>query len=104
MARLDVYPNPDKSEHWHTPFVLDIQNDHLRGVETRVVIPLRDAKVHGAAIERIQPTFTIEDRLVVLDTPTLATFPLGWLRNPVANLRPQQAAVQDALDALFGSY
>ena len=104
MARFDVYANPDQSEHWHTPFVLDVQNDRLSGVETRVVIPLRDAQVHGKPIERIQPAFTIQGREVVLDTPTLATFPHGWLRIPVASLQPRQAQVQDALDALFGAY
>ena len=104
MARFDVYANPDKTEHRHTPFVLDVQNDHLSGVETRVVIPLRDAKVHGARIERVQPAFDIKGRAVVMDTPTLATFPRSWLRSPVANFRPQQAQVQDALDTLFGSY
>ena len=48
MARYDVYANPDKTEHRHTPYVLDVQNDHIDAVETRIVIPLRDARVHGA--------------------------------------------------------
>jgi toxin CcdB len=104
MARYDVYFNPDKSEHRHTPFVLDVQNDHIDVVETRVVIPLRDAGAHGARLDRIHPAFRVEERDVVLDTPTLATFPRGWLRHPVVNLREQQHEIQDALDALFGSY
>ena len=104
MARYDVYSNPDKSEHRHTPFILDVQNDHLSGVETRLVIPLRDARVHGQCLERIHPLFHIQERDVVLDTPTMATFPRGWLRTPVASLRAEQHLVQDALDAVFGSY
>ncbi len=104
MARFDVYSNPDKSEHQHTPFVLDVQNDHLSGVETRIVIPLRDAQAHGSRLERVHPAFSIKGRDVVLDTPTMATFPRGWLHTPVASLAPQRATVQDALDTLFGSY
>ncbi len=104
MARYDVYPNPDKSEHRHTPFMLDVQNDHLSGVETRLVIPLRDARAHGMRLERIHPAFRILERDVVLDTPTMATFPRGWLLSPVATLHPHQDQVQVALDALFGSY
>jgi toxin CcdB len=104
MARFDVYPNPDKSEHRHTPFVLDVQNDHLNGVETRLVIPLRDARAHGHRLERVHPLFHIQQRDVVLDTPTMATFPRGWLRTPIGNLRADQHQVQDALDALFGAY
>ena len=104
MARFDVYANPEKSEHKHTPFVLDVQNDHLRGVETRLVIPLRDARIHGGRLERVHPAFTVEGREVVLDTPTMATFPRDWLRTPVASLRTQQQDIQDALDAVFGAY
>jgi toxin CcdB len=104
MARFDVYPNPEKSEHRHTPFVLDVQNDHLGGVETRIVIPLRDARAHGARLERVHPAFRINEREVVLDTPTMATFPREWLRSPVTSLKPRQQEVQDALDAVFGAY
>ncbi len=104
MARFDVYANPEKSEHAHTPFVLDVQNDYLNGVETRIVIPLRDTKVHGAQLERVHPAFSIAGREVVLDTPTMATFPRNWLHTPIVSLRPQQALIQDALDALFGAY
>ncbi|MGJ7522342.1 CcdB family protein [Variovorax sp. LT1P1] len=104
MARFDVYANPDKSEHRHTPFVLDVQNDHIDGVETRIVIPLRDARVHGRCLERVHPAFRINQRDVVLDTPTMATFPRDWLRSPVSSLKAQQQAVQDALDAVFGAY
>jgi toxin CcdB len=104
VARYDVYANPDKSEHRHTPFILDVQNDYLNDVETRLVIPMRDARVHGARLERVHPSFRIRERDVILDTPTMATFPRGWLRVPIASLRSEQHQVQDALDALFGSY
>lgn len=104
MARFDVYANPEKSEHRHTPFVLDVQNDHLDGVETRIVVPLRDARVHGTRLERVHPAFRVNEREVVLDTPTMATFPREWLRSPVASLKPQRQEVQDALDAVFGAY
>ncbi|MDI3382851.1 CcdB family protein [Xenophilus aerolatus] len=104
MARFDVYANPDKTEHRHTPFVLDVQNDHIDGVQTRIVIPLRDARLHGKCLERVHPAFRIDEREVVLDTPTIATFPREWLRTPVSNLRAQQQAVQEALDAVFGAY
>jgi toxin CcdB len=104
MGRYDVYQNPDKSEHRHTPFVLDIQNDHLDAVETRIVIPMRDARSHGMRLERVHPSFRIQEREVVLDTPTMATFPRSWLRSPVASLRGEKHQIQEALDALFGSY
>lgn len=104
MARFDIYANPDRSEHRHTPFVLDIQSNHIAGLETRVVVPLRDARHFPPALDGVQPVFDVQGRSVVLDTPTMATFPRQWLRKPVTSLGAERAAVQDALDILFGAY
>ena len=47
MARLDVYANPDAAERRHTPFFVDVQNDYIADIETRVVIPLRREAAFG---------------------------------------------------------
>jgi len=41
MARYRAYLNPIKSEWAQTPFLLDVQNDLISAIETRVVVPLR---------------------------------------------------------------
>ena len=46
MARFDVYANPDSAERRFTPFFLDVQNDYISGLETRVVIPLPVSYTH----------------------------------------------------------
>jgi toxin CcdB len=39
MARFDVFSNP--GGHTGTPYVVEVQGNHLSGLATRVVIPLR---------------------------------------------------------------
>lgn len=104
MARFDVYANPAAAERKHTPYFLDVQNDHVDGLGTRVVIPLRKSALFGPRARNLNPVLTVTDAEVVLDTATLGAVPTSLLRKPVANLRGAQAFIQEALDTLFGSY
>ena len=78
MARFDVYANPFAPERRHTPYVLDVQNDHLGPLATRVVIPLRTPESFGT--------------------------PAALLKKPVSRLEGTRDDVLDALDTLFGAF
>lgn len=104
MARYDVYANPEAAERRTTPYFLDVQNDHIEGIATRVVIPLRRESAFGPRAARLHPLLECRGEALVLDTAALGAVPLGELRAPVANLRQRSADIQDALDALFGAY
>lgn len=45
MARFDVYVNPDAAGRTLIPYLLDVQNDHVRGLQTRVMVPLWHASM-----------------------------------------------------------
>ena len=88
MARFDVYPNPGRHAS-ATPYLLEVQSDLLDELDSRVVIPLRDAAQFPPVRlpERLMPTFEIEGKPFVLETPKLAAVPLrvrgphhGWPR------------------------
>ena len=104
VARLDVYANPDATEAARTPFFLDVQNDHIQGLKTRVVAPLWAQAWLAVPMEDLNPTFTVAGQAVVMDTPALGAVPAALLRRPVANLASDQLAIQNALDALLGGY
>ena len=104
MPRFDVYANPDKHESKLIPYYLDVQSDHIKGMETRIVVPLWNASRFSARTENLHPEFDVADQTVVMDTPALGAVPRAVFRQPVANLRSQQMLIQDALDALFGAY
>ncbi len=104
MARFDVYANPFAPDRSRTPFVLDVQNEHLGGLATHVVIPLRSPEGFGLPASGLNPVLEIEGRRLVLDTASLAPVPISLLKHPVARGGPWRDDVLDALDTLFGSY
>jgi toxin CcdB len=104
MARFDVYSNPFAQERGHTPFVLDVQNDHLGPIATRVVIPLRAPESFGMPARGLNPLFQVDGKSVVLDTAALAPVPAAMLKNPVTRADASRDDVLDALDTLFGSF
>ena len=104
MPRFDVYANPEAGERKQTPYFLDVQNDHIDNLGTRIVIPLRRQAVFGPRAQRLNPTVAWAGETLVLDTAALGAVPQSELRKAVGDLRASRADVQDALDALFGSY
>lgn len=104
VARFDVYPHPDPSLRKKTPFLLDVQNNHLKRISTRVVVPLRPASYFPLPMKDLNLTFEIVGKVVVLDTAALGAFPLSELKSPVTNMSAESARIIDALDLLFGAY
>lgn len=104
MARFDVYANPDAAERKHTPYFVDIQNDYIDALPTRVVIPLRREALFGPRARHLNPALTVGTDTVVLDTAAIGAVPIVELRKAVSNLRESRMEIQEALDILFGSY
>ena len=103
MARYDVYANPEASERKHTPYLLDVQNDYIDALTTRVVVPLRTEAAFGPRARNLNPSFVVASGKVVLDSAALGAIPFSELRKPVASLRDERPAIQEALDTLFGA-
>lgn len=104
MARFDVYANPDADEKKRIPYFLDIQSDHIQGLQTRVVVPLWNSEFMNLQAKNLHPTFVIKGQQVVMDTPSLGATPTQFFSRAVANLSAEQLIIQDAVDALFGGY
>jgi toxin CcdB len=104
VTRFDVYRHPDAVFRKSTPFLLDVQNDFIDSVGTRVVMPLRAAKLFGLPMRDLNPTFEFDGVQVVLDAASMAAFAAAELRSPVGNLKAQADLIVNALDTLFGTY
>ena len=104
MARFDVYANPTAAERKHTPYFLDVQNNYIDGLSTRVVIPLRREAAFGPRPDKLNPLVHVGSDPVVLDTAALGAVPLTELRKVVADLSGARAVVQEAMATLFGAY
>lgn len=88
------------------PYLLDVQNDLLQGLETRIVVPLRrrDRFTAVSLPANLTPTFEIEGIECLLETPKLAAMPLRLLKTPVASLAANQFEITSALDLLFQGF
>ena len=104
MARFDVYANPDKQESKQIPFFIDVQSDHIKGIETRMVMALWAANFFTTKLDNLNPEFELLGQRLVLDAPSLGAVPRSSLKPPVASMATQHIQIQDAIDMLFGSY
>lgn len=104
MARFDVYLNPDKREQALIPFFLDLQSDHIKGLQTRIVVPLWRLNDLTNGIEQLNPEFEVAGQRVVMDTPSLGAVPSSALTKKVDSLASAKMQIQNALDAVFGCY
>jgi toxin CcdB len=104
MARFDVHPNPIAELRRAVPFWLDVQNDFVESLTTRVIVPLRARAADTPLTERLNPAFDIDGKAVFAETQSLVAVPLRVLKRPVASLREHQADIENALDLLFHGY
>ena len=104
MARFDVYPHSDALARKSTPYLLDVQNEYIDSLESRIVIPLRAASLCKTRLRDLNPLFEILGKQVVLDTAAMAALPTRELIKSVANLQSHQEEIVAALDCIFGSY
>lgn len=96
MARFDVFENKGGAG-----YLLDVQSDLLKGLNTRVVVPLLPKSSAPFPAQRLNPVFNIEGQEVVMATQYMAAVPEGELRFGVSSLTEQQDEISGALDMLF---
>ena len=104
MARFDVFAHPDATLRKRTPYLLDVQNNHISRIATRVVLPMRLANDFEQRVGELNPLFEINGIEVVLDTAALAAFPAAELKKTVATLQGQSEMITGALDVLLEAY
>ncbi len=105
MARFDVFRNLGRHSST-TPYVVEVQGNHLDALETRVVVPLRriDQFPSVQLPPDLFPVFDIEGIPCMLDVPKLAAIQRRDLRDKVGSLAHQRDSIIGALDRLFGAF
>lgn len=101
-AIFSIYQNANDSTKT-TPYILDVQTDLLSGLNTRIVIPLRKSGQYQnlSSAQDLMPSFAIQGKNFILDTPRMAAVPAKHLKKEVGSLRDQQHIVIAAIDRLF---
>lgn len=102
MAQFVVYRNKNPQTRSTVPFLLDVQNDLLDDLETRVVVPLYPlSMMKGRTLRTLTPALEIEGERFVMLTPQIAGIPKSELGAPVARVEQHRFEIISAVDFLL---
>jgi toxin CcdB len=98
MAQFDVYINENNQTNQRVPYLLDVQNDILKSLNTRVVIPLvRDLK----GVQGLTKEFIINDEKVYLTTAQMGAVMISELKQKVTSLENKKEEIKNSIDFLI---
>lgn len=97
MAQFDIYQRQGSG----VEFLLELQDNLLENLSTRVVGPLVSPETVGVPMKTLNPRIAVEGKDYLLLTHLLAAIPASALGEPVASALPQRDAIIAALDLLF---
>ncbi len=103
MAQFDVHRNGNPLTAGDIPYVLDIQNDLLWHLSTRVIAPLERFEI-APPVSRLNPFFAVKGQSVVMATADLAALHRRELGEPVASLADRRDDIIAALDFLISGF
>ena len=102
MGQFSVHSNSDPATQEHFPLFVDIQDDLLSFMATRVVIPLTPrARNDYDAIPTLAPTITVEGKRYVLLAPQLMHLKARQLGPIVAQLEADRHDVLRSVEMIF---
>ena len=101
MAQFDVYENINPNTNEQIPYLLDIQNDILKSLQTRVVVPL----VIGMNPAKIfNPQFSINNEILTMSTAELAGISLDNIGDKVCSLENKRTEIISAIDFMVTGF
>ena len=105
MAQFTVYENINEATKDSVPYLVDVQNEILSDLNTRVVIPMCSASAFGAKqLSNLSPVFEIKESSYILLTPQLAGISISELGPSVCDLSEFRLQFINALDFLFTGF
>jgi toxin CcdB len=96
MPRFSVYPNPDG-----VGYLLDVQADMLRHLNTRLVVPLMPLGKAPKPATRLNPLFVVDDTQHSMVTQYMAAVPTSVLKREIMNVMDRREDIVNAIDLLI---
>ena len=100
MAQFTLYENTNKDSKKTYPYFVDIQNDLLDSLNTRLVIPLTPSSLLGDNIAHLSPETRVRNRSFFLLTQQMTNVPVSALKKPCGSLEHLRDEIVSALDFL----
>jgi toxin CcdB len=96
MARFSLYPDPEGDG-----YLLDVQSDIMRHLNTRVVVPLMPLGKAPKPATNLNPLFVIDDIEHTMVTQYLAAVPTSVLKREILNMANRRDDIVNAIDLLL---
>lgn len=104
MSQFRAYKNHN-TENQHIPYLLDVQNDLLEGLDTRMVIPLiRESSFKGSGITTLTPRISINGETLLLLTPQMTSISKHLMTDEAANLADFRYEILAAINLLIEGF
>ena len=100
MAQFTLYRNANRQTQARYPFLLDVQNDFLDALKTRLVVPAMKL-AEQKPITRLNPVFEFEQQHYLLVVQEMAAIPVNNLGAKVTALEALRGEILAALDLLI---
>jgi toxin CcdB len=96
MARFSVYPDPDGGG-----YLLDVQADIMRHLNTRVVVPLMPLGKAPKPATSLNPLFVVNDIEHSMVTQYMAAVPTSILKREIMIVADRRDDIVNAIDLLI---
>ena len=102
MSQFSVYENKDKATKKTYPYFLNVQNDLLDELNSRVVIPFSTTgSIKHRDAKKLCPIIQIKGKGFVLLTHQITTVPESFLSSKVDEVDSFRTEIISAIDLLF---
>lgn len=100
--QFDVFQNKNPKSQQRVPYLMDIQDELLDSLDTRVVVPLiPEQNSRGFVVGGLMPSLEIKGKFYLAMIPQLAGIARRELGPCVGNISQARAEIIAALDLLF---
>jgi toxin CcdB len=102
MSQYCIHKNTRADEVKVIPYLLDIQSNLLKRLNTCVVIPLKKkSTLSEQTITNLNPTLMIKGEAFIMQTQVLAAIPRAQLGEIIENCSDQSHIITNAIDAVL---
>ena len=102
MSQFSVYENKDKATKKTYPYFLNVQNDLLDELNSRVVIPFSTpGSIKHRYAKKLCPIIQVKGNDFVLLTHQITTVPKSFLSSKVDQVDSFRTEIISAIDLLF---
>ncbi len=99
MAQFDVYENLSKATRKAYPYILELQNNVISEIATRIVVPLADYNLmKNEEFKGLTPKVSYEGKELLILVPQIASVNSKTLKTPIGSLSHLRDEIIAALD------